>query len=279
MKRIVVTGGSGKAGRAVVRDLLDHGYDVLNVDLVAPAERVSDFIRADLTEMGQAYEVLMGADAVVHLAAIPAPGLRPPQETFHINTISTFNIFQAAVDLKLQRVVWASSETTLGLPFDRVKPVYAPIDEEHPLFPESSYALSKVVGETMAGQMSRWSGIPFVSLRFSNVMEPHDYARFSSWQNDPTVRKWNLWGYIDARDAAQSCRLGLEADIQGAESFIIANADTCMMRPNSELMAEVFPGVPLKEGTGENDTLLGIDKARRMLGYDPQHSWRKYATV
>lgn len=279
MKRIIVTGGSGKAGRAVVRDLLDHGYDVLNVDLVAPAERTSDFLKAELTDMGQTYEALRGADAVVHLAAIPAPGLMTPQETFRINTLSTYNVFQAAVDLKLARVVWASSETTLGLPFDRVTPLYAPIDEEHPLFPESSYALSKVVGEQMAAQMSRWSGIPFVSLRFSNVMEPHDYARFPSWQHDPQVRKWNLWGYIDARDAAQSCRLSLEADISRAEAFIIANADTCMTRANADLLAEVFPTVPLRAGTGANDTLLGIDKARRLLGYDPQHGWRRYATV
>ncbi len=278
MSKIVVTGGSGKAGRAVVRDLLDHGYDVLNVDTAAPAERISEFLRVDLTHYGEAVEALTGADAVVHLAAIPAPGLFTEEVTFRVNCALNYNVFAASVALGLKRVVWASSETTLGLPFDRQKPHYAPIDEQAPLYPELSYALSKVLGEEMARQMNRWSGVPFVALRFSNIMEPHDYQRFPSFWGDPLIRKWNLWGYIDARDAAQSCRLGLEADTTGAEAFIIANADTCMNRPNSELMAEVFPGVPLRD-VGDYDTLLSIDKARKLLGYNPEHSWRKALSV
>ena len=132
-----------------------------------------------------------------------------------------------------------------------------------------------VVGEEMARQFSRRSGIPFIALRFSNIMEPHDYARFPSFQGDPLLRKWNLWGYVDARDVAQSCRLGLEADMKGAESFIIAAGDTCMLRPNSALMAEVYPGVPLKPGTGDHDTLLSVEKARQLLGYKPAYTWRK----
>jgi nucleoside-diphosphate-sugar epimerase len=171
-------------------------------------------------------------------------------------------------------VVWASSETTLGLPFEREQPRYAPIDEDHPLLPESSYALSKVISEEMARQFSRWSSIPFVGLRFSNIMEPDDYKNFPGFWDDPHKRKWNLWGYVDARDVAQSCRCGLEADITGAEAFIVAAADTVMNRPNRELLAAVFPGVPLREGTGDNDTLLGIGKARRLLGYAPAYSWR-----
>lgn len=274
MKKIVVTGGSGKAGRAVVRDLVEHGYDVLNVDVAPSSERISPFLRIDLTDYGQTVEALTDADAVVHLAAIPAPGLIGNQKTFEINTNSTYNVFSAAVLLKLHRVVWASSETVLGLPFDEPKPHYAPIDEDHPLYPQSSYSLSKVVGEEMARHFHRWSGIPFVALRFSNIMEPQDYARFASWQSDATLRKWNLWGYVDARDVAQSCRLGLEADIQGTEAFIIASGDTVMERTNRELMDEVFPGVPIKMGTGDHDTLLGVEKATRMLGYQPGRWWR-----
>jgi nucleoside-diphosphate-sugar epimerase len=274
MKKIVVTGGSGKAGRAVVRDLVDHGYDVLNVDLRRPEKLVGRFLQADLTEFGQTVEVLDGAEAVVHLSAIPAPGLQTEEVTFRTNITSTYNVFQTAALLKLQRIVWASSETTLGLPFDRQPPAYAPIDEDHPLYPESSYALSKVLMEEMARQVNRWTGIPIVGLRFSNIMEPGDYAAFPGFQNDPLLRKWNLWGYVDARDVAQSCRLGLEADIRGAEAFIIAAADTVMRRPNQDLMAQVFPGVPLRaEGHG-NATLLSIEKARRMLGYAPAWSWR-----
>ena len=274
MNKIVVTGGSGKAGRAVVSDLIEHGYAVLNVDVAPPAKSLSPFLKIDLTDFGQTVEALKDADAVVHLAAIPAPGLVSDEVTFRINMSSTYNVFSAATLLKLKRVVWASSETTLGLPFDDPLPSYAPIDELHPLLPQSSYALSKVLSEEMARHFNRWSGIPFVGLRFSNIMEPHDYERFAGFQADARMRKWNLWAYVDARDVAQSCRLGLEADIQGAESFIIASADSLMERTNSDLMADVFPGVPLREGTGDHDTLLSVEKARRMLGYQPGSWWR-----
>ncbi|MCB0191847.1 MAG: NAD(P)-dependent oxidoreductase [Anaerolineae bacterium] len=276
LKKIIVTGGSGKAGRAVVRDLVEHNYEVLNVDLTPPRESLAPFLKADLTELGQAMEVLHGADAVVHLAAIPAPGLQTEETTFRVNMTSTYNLFSAAIGLGLQRVVWASSETTLGLPFDSEQPAYAPIDEDHPLYPESSYAVSKVLSEEMARQFNRWSGVPFIGLRFSNIMEPDDYQRFPGFWDNPRLRKWNLWGYVDARDVAQSCRLGLEADIQGAEAFIIAAADTVMDRPNSELMAAVFPDVPLREGVGDFETLLAIDKARQLLSYNPEYSWRDH---
>jgi nucleoside-diphosphate-sugar epimerase len=276
LKKIVVTGGSGKAGRAVVRELLERGYEVLNVDVVLSREALAPFLKIDLTDLGQTFEALHGAEGVVHLAAIPAPGLQSAEVTFRVNMASTYNIFSAATTLGLSRVVWASSETTLGLPFDREQPAYAPIDEAHPLYPESSYALSKLLGEEMARQFNRWSGLPFVGLRFSNIMEPEDYQRFPSFWDDARKRKWNLWGYVDARDVAQSCRLGLEADIQGAEAFIIAAADTVMNRPNRELMAEVFPSVPLREGAEEYQTLLAIDKARKLLGYAPNYSWRDH---
>ncbi len=274
MKKIVVTGGSGKAGRAVVHDLLEHGYEVLNVDVLPSANPVTPFLRADLTDLGQTIEALHGADAVVHLAAIPAPGLSTPEVTFRVNITSTYNVFSAAATLGLKRVVWASSETTLGLPFDRVQPAYAPIDEAHPLYPESSYAASKVLGEELARQFTRWNDLPIIGLRLSNVMEPHDYQRFPGFWPDARLRKWNLWGYVDARDVAQSCRLGLQADVQGADVFIIAAADTVMNRPNRELMAEVFPNVPLRDGIGEFETLLSIQKAHQQLGYAPQYSWR-----
>src|SRR5437763_4055362 len=165
MKRVVVTGGSGKAGRAVIKELVEHGYDVMNVDLLAPCERLCPYLKTDLTDLGQVFEVLLGANAVVHVGAISAPGIQPEEPTFRNNTLSTYNIFSAAVSLHLQRVVWASSETILGLPFDREQPAYAPIDEAHPSYPESSYSLSKLVGEVMAQQFNRWSGIPFIGLR------------------------------------------------------------------------------------------------------------------
>jgi nucleoside-diphosphate-sugar epimerase len=275
LSRIAVTGGAGKAGRAVVRDLLEAGHDVLSVDLARdPSLADEQQLVADLTDYGQAVDALKGVDAVVHLAAIPAPGLKPDELTFRVNTTSTYNVFAAAPLLGLRRVVWASSETTLGLPFERERPRYAPIDEEHPPLPEFSYALSKLISEEMARQFSRWTGIPYVGLRFSNVMEPHDYERFPGFWDDAQLRRWNLWGYVDARDVAQSCRLALEADLTGAEVFIIAAADTVMNRPSADLMAEVYPDVELRDGVGEFRTLLSIEKARRLLGYEPAFSWR-----
>jgi nucleoside-diphosphate-sugar epimerase len=274
MSRVVVTGGAGKAGRAVVRELVERGREVLSVDLVRSPDLPCEQLVADLTEYGQAVDALKSAESVVHLAAIPAPGLQPDELTFRANTTSTYNVFAAAPLLGLRRVVWASSETVLGLPFEREPPRYAPIDEDHAPFPESTYSLSKVVGEELARQFSRWTGIAYVGLRFSNVMEPHDYARFPGFWDDAQLRRWNLWGYVDARDVAQACRLALDAEISGAEVFIIAAGDTVMNRPNAELMAEVFPGVELRGEIGEHDTLLSIAKARRVLGYEPRYSWR-----
>ena len=273
--KVVVTGSSGKAGRAVVADLLEHGHDVRGVDLVAPTEESDSFVAADVTDFGQTIECLAAADAVVHLAAIPAPGLRTAETTFRTNIVSTFNVFEAARVLGLAHVVWASSETIFGLPFEREQPAYAPIDEAHPAYPESSYALSKLLGEELGRQLHRWTRTPHVALRFSNIMEPHDYELFPSVWEDARLRRWNLWGYVDARDVAQSCRLALDADV-GAEHFIVAARDTVMPRPSGELMAEVFPDVPYTPTAGDHDTLLSIEKARRLLGYEPRHSWRDH---
>ena len=275
MARIVVTGASGKAGRAVVRTLLEHDHDVLAVDVVSATEPSAPSLLADLTEYGQTVECLAGQDAVVHLAAVPASGIRTEETTFRTNMLSTYNVFEAARLVGLHRVVWASSETILGLPFEREQPAYAPIDEDHPAYPESSYAVSKVLSEELGRQLYRWTGTPYVALRFSNIMEPHDYESFPSYWDDPNLRRWNLWGYVDARDVAESCRLALEAEI-GAEHFIVAAADTVMNRPSRELMAEVYPAVPYQPTAGDYDTLLSIVKARKLLGYEPQWSWRDH---
>jgi nucleoside-diphosphate-sugar epimerase len=273
--RIVVTGGSGKAGRAVVRDLRGEGHDVLNVDLAHDGSAHGLCVRADLTDLGQCHDVIAGADAVVHLAAIPAPELRPAGDTFRINALSTYNVFSAAEAHGVKRVVWASSETVLGLPFD-TPPEFAPIDETHPPRPETSYSLSKVVGEAMAAQFARRTGVPHLGLRFSNIMEPDDYAAFPGYWDDARLRKWNLWGYVDVRDVAASVRNALESAVTGAEVFIVAAADTVMTRPSAALMAEVFPGVPLRRPVEGRETLLAIEKAQRLIGYRPAHSWQEY---
>ncbi len=287
-QRVVVTGGSGKLGRAVVRDLLDHGYDVINVDLAPPLEDGCAHIRADLADYGQVLDAIsshppVGAGeradlvvphAVVHLAAVPAPRLKPNAETFRNNTVSDYNVFEACRRLGVKRVVYASSETVLGLPFDE-PPAYVPVDEEAPPRPNSAYSLAKLLTETVAGQMCRWDPtLSMIGMRFSNVMEPQDYAMFPTFDGDPASRKWNLWGYIDARDGAQAVRLAIQKGQPGAHVYIIANANTVVTRSNDALLAAYFPDVPRRTLTGPNATLLSIDKARRELGYEPRHDWR-----
>ncbi len=273
IRKVVVTGSEGKAGRFTVDTLQARGYDVLKVDVAAPLDPADHSIRrADLTDLGQTVEVLRGADAVVHLAAIPAPYMVTDGETFKTNTISTYNVFHAAATLGLERIVWASSETALGLPFER-HPDYAPVDENH-TYPEFHYALSKVVSEEMARQFHRWTGIPIIGLRFSNIILPDEYDAFEEYQKDPNLRKWNLWGYVDVRDVAQSCRRALEAVIEGAPHYVIAAADTVMDRPSADLMKEYFPEVPIRKELQTYETLLSIDRARAELGYEPDYSWR-----
>jgi nucleoside-diphosphate-sugar epimerase len=221
--KIAVTGGSGKAGRGVVEDLQEHGHRVLVIDKVKPADPAIPFLSADLTEYGQVVDALNGADAVAHLAAIPAPRLFPDAVTFRNNILSDYHVLLAARQVNIKNVVWASSETVLGLPFD-IPPPYVPLDEEYAGRPESAYSLANHLTEKMAEQHCRWdSDLKIFGLRFSNVMEPHDYEQFPSFDADPNIRRWNLWCYIDVRDASQAVRLALDSRLKGAEVFVIAN--------------------------------------------------------
>ena len=285
--RVAVTGGSGKLGRTVVAVLGRAGHDVVTLD--AGGTRGPGLVQVDLTSYGQTVDALFGEndpsagpdqaarpafDAVVHLAAIPAPGIRSDVATFHNNMLCTFNVFQAARRAGIKNVVYASSETVLGLPFD-VPPPYIPVDEEYAARPESIYSLVKHLEEQMAIELVRWDPeLKIIALRFSNVMDDEDYAAFPAFEADPALRQWNLWGYIDGRDGAQAVLRALELDTTGFDRFIIAAADTVMSRSNAELVAEVFPGVPVIGDLGEHDTLLSITKARRVLGYAPEYSWR-----
>jgi len=280
--RVVVTGGSGKLGVAVVQELVDHSYDVVNVDRAPARDPKCPYTYADLTDYGQVIEVMSGidsrydhVDAVVHLAAIPGPGVATNAATFANNITATYNVFHAARAAGISNIVWASSETLLGLPFDSAPPPYIPVDEEYPARPETSYALAKHLEEQMAAQLCRQDPrLKMIGLRFSNVMTPDDYAAFPSFNDDPRLRSWNLWSYIDRRDGAQAVRKALEHDAAGLDIFIIANADSVMTTPVTELAAEVYPGVPVTREVGPHDTLLSIEKARRVLGYEPRFGWR-----
>lgn len=277
-----MTGASGKLGGVVSAELARAGHRVVRLDQVG--DRAPDFVRVDLSDYGQVADAIAGIDdthdgldAVVHLGAIPASGLAADSATFHNNMSATFNVFQAARRAGVRTIVYASSETLLGIPFD-TPPPYLPVDEEYPSRPESMYALVKHLEEELARKLVRWDPqLSITALRFSNVMVPEDYAMIAELANDPAARRWNLWGYIDARDGAQAVALALEAQRPGFDVFVIAADDTVSELPSAELAARFHPETPVTRELTGHTTLLSIEKARRILGYAPKHHWRDRA--
>ncbi|OCC01637.1 nucleoside-diphosphate-sugar epimerase [Labrys sp. WJW] len=293
-KRIMFTGGSGKAGRHVVKDLLDHGYEVLNID-TRPLDdpRVRTLI-ADITDAGQVFNALssyMGThefdaslrpqkvDAVVHFAAIPRIMIVPDNEVFRVNALGTYNVIEAAIKLGIPKVVIASSETTYGVVFahEHRNPAYFPLDEDYDVDPMDSYALSKVVNEKTARAFALREGIDIYALRIGNVIIPEDYTEnFPKWFADPGFRKRIAWSYIDARDLGQITRLAIEKDGLGFQVFNAVNDETSSNLPTAELLQRFYPGVPVKGTLGEYETLLSNKKARDLLGFREEHPWRRY---
>lgn len=285
---IIVTGGSGKVGRAAVKHLMESGHAVASIDMNRPAGLSNppkpgevNFSRADITDFGQVMAAFSGinervgkpVDAVVHLGAIASPGEAPDHVIFQTNMVSTYNVFEAARRLGIRNIVWASSETVYGVPYPG-GPQYVPVDEEIEQ-PQWSYSLSKLMGEKLAEQFARWDpATKIIGLRLSNVQEPQDYANFESYQADARTRHFNLWTYIDARDAAQAIRLSIEAKLTGVHVFGIANSNSLMRRSNDSLLDEIWPGVPRKRPLRSNESLISIEKAQRLLGYQPQYDWK-----
>lgn len=284
MKTIAVTGGSGRLGHAVVLDLVACGYQVVNIDMKYPPKAAPPwyfpFRECDMNDYGQTFAALHGCDAIVHLANDPRPDKDhfTGAQRFKNNTLATYNVFNAAVAQSAERIVWASSETIYGFPFDEVVPDYVPMDEHHPPYPQSSYALSKLMCEQLAQQFNRWSNIPFIGLQLSNIVYPEIYEQCPDFWADPTLRIWDLWSYIDYRDAVQSIRKSLIADITGAETFIVAADDTIMNRSGKSLIDEYFPDTKIRDNLGEYQSLINNQKAKELLGFQPEHSWRDYVT-
>ncbi len=279
--RIAVTGSNGKLGRVAVAALRRAGHRVTGFDIMSSVYG-DDTVRLDCADFGAVMGALSGVDtaarrfdAVLHLAGIPKPGATSDEEAFRVNVLGTYNVFSAAARLGIGRVVWASSETILGLPFAD-PPQFAPIDETHPLLPNWSYALGKRLGEAMAEEFARWHpAMAILSLRFSNVYKAEDYAALPQIQADPASRKWNLWSYIDVEDAAEACCCALDASTTGHEAMIIAAADNLMGRASRELMEAHFPGVPLAETLAGEASLLSSARAGEVIGFAPKVSWRE----
>ncbi len=291
--RIFFTGGSGKAGRHALAHLVEQGHLVTNADLVpAGIDGVAD-LRIDLTDAGQVFNALSAYarhedlepgtgvpryDAVVHFAAVPAILIRPDNETFRVNTLSTYNVLDAAVKLGLRKVIFASSETTYGVCFadGEVRPEYLPVDEEHPTVPEDSYAMSKVVNEVTARSFQARSGIDIYGLRINNVIEPHEYAtKFPAFVADPGLRRRNIFAYIDARDLGHMVDCCLRTDGLGYEVFNVSNDDTSVAITSAEVLERFYDGVATTRELGEYETFYANDKAKRLVGFTPRHTWRE----
>jgi len=290
--RVFFTGGSGKAGRHAVPYLLGQGHRVVNGDLVPLGHPGVADLRIDLTDSGQVFNALSAYadfdelepgtgvpsyDAVVHFAAIPAILVRPDNETFRINTVSTYNVIDAAVKLGIRKVIFASSETTYGICFadGEVKPEYVPVDEEHPTVPHDSYAMSKVVNEVTARSFQARTGIDIYGLRINNVIEPHEYASdFPAYVADPALRRRNIFAYIDARDLGHMVDCCLRTDGLGYEVFNVSNDDTSVDLTSEEVYERFYAGVPLRREMGRYETFYANDKAKRLLGFSPNHAWR-----
>lgn len=275
---IVVTGASGAMGRVIAADLLSHGHTVRGIDrVVSPAVDWPQML-VEMSDLGQVCEALRGAEAVVHLAAIPDPGGHPDAVVFANNVLATFNVVQAAETLGLSRVVWASSVCAVGVPYDppRLVPRYLPLDEEHPLLPPDCYGLSKLTGEEICRTSARRSALTTVSLRFSWVTYPETYGTLVGRSSEaPGPDEHNLWTYTDIRDAAAACRLALSAPLDGHHAYFIVAPDTMADAPTAELLARHFPAVPWV-GPPPQPTQAPISCARaeQELGWQAQCGWR-----
>jgi nucleoside-diphosphate-sugar epimerase len=292
-KRIVFTGGSGKAGRHVVPYLLGHGYEILNVDLQPLQHSGVHTLVADVSDGGQVFGALTShldmagferkgdrrpPDAVVHFAAVARNMIRTDAETFRANVMSTYHVIEAATTLGVRKIVIASSETTYGVCFAEGDKDYAcfPLEEDYPADPMDSYGLSKLVNERTAHAFALRTGADVYALRIGNVIEPHEYDRFPAFLADPMSRKRNAWSYVDARDLGEIVRLAIEKDGLGFQVINATNDTITADLPTAEFLARYSPGVPLKRPLVGFEAPLSNRKARELLGFRDQHDWRKY---
>lgn len=295
-KRLLFTGGSGKAGKHVIPYLLDQGHTVMNVDLVPLDHPGVNNLIVDITDSGQVFNAMSSYagldelepghgiprfDAVVHFAAVPRILIKPDNETFRINTIGTYNVIEAAVKLGIKKIIIASSETTYGICFSdgKTDPKSLPLEEDYDVDPMDSYGLSKVVNEKTARSFQRRSGVDIYALRIGNVIEPHEYAElFPHYFKHPEVRRRNAFCYIDARDLGQIVDLCLQKDNLGYQVFNAGNDENGAVLPTQELAKTFFPNVPITREMGEYEALFSNRKIREVLGFKEQHNWQKYVT-
>jgi nucleoside-diphosphate-sugar epimerase len=280
-RKIVVTGAAGRLAQAAIPELLAAGHSVWGIDRVRPETLRCRFLPVDLTQPAAIIDAFQGADAVLHLGAIPGPLVHPASETFTNNVLCTYNVVEAAAALKISRLVSASSVFALGWTdeADGYWPQFVPVDETHPLTPFEAYGLSKQAGEDICATASRRTGMSTISLRFMNIISAEGYFALP-WPRPTRERglRFVMWPYVDIRDAARSCRLALEADTTGHEACYIAARDTRFDAPTLDLLRELAPATLKVTGPlPEYASVISIEKASRLIGFEPEHHWRMYA--
>ena len=278
MSKVVVTGGSGRLGQHVVRHLVEHGYEVLSLDLAPPPRKLCDSWLCDLRRSGDLYQAFRGAAAVVHLGAHQAPNLASDCETFGNNVTATYNVLKAAVDTDVPRAVCASSVAAYGFLYAPKPwtPDYLPLDEAYPCRPQDPYSLSKVFGEQLADSFTQYSGITVASLRFSGVNFDLTYGTLPERWADPGLKLGTFWSYVDARDAAAACRLAIEAPLSGHQVFNIAAPTSRYPEPTHELVRRYVPGARIREGYSGCWGGLDVTRAAEALGFEAACVWRDY---
>jgi UDP-glucose 4-epimerase len=276
---IVVTGAGGRLGRLVADRLVRAGKDVVGTDRVPAESPDFKFVLGDLSDAGMVSELVRGADAVVHMGAIPGPRSRGQIETFENNVSSTFNVMMAAAEHKVRRIVFSSSAFGMGWAHDpsAFVPLYLPLDEDHPMMPFETYGLSKQIGEDIGAMLARSTDISVVSLRFTNI--PHDEVRAEFPLPAPTKADPHtlvIWGYAFADDVAEAHVLAVDADIEGHEAFLLAQNKTRFSEPTVDLVRANFGDrVEIRDGLEGNASVISTLKAQRMLGWVPTHDWTR----
>lgn len=276
--KIVVTGSSGRLGQHVMRNLTAAGHQVLGIDRLADRSMQPSWV-CDLSRTGDLFEALADGEAVVHLAAISAPNLVPDSVTFNNNVTAVYNVLKVAAELKIRNIVIASSIAAFGFLYARKmpEPNYLPLDEEHPCQPTDPYGLSKRVGEMIADSFAAQTRASISSLRLPGINFDPEFKLIKERFSDPRYRLPGFWTYIDVRDAAEACRLALEAAPQGHTIFNVAAPTSNMRESTDELLKRYLPGVKKKEdGLMGNWSGMDSNKAERILGFRAQHVWERY---
>ena len=272
---VLVTGGSGRIGHYVVQELIDTDHTVVSIDLVRSTERLGRFLRVDLTNAGEVYQALVsaGAEAVIHLGAWSNWGKVPDTRTFGDNAQGTFNVFQACADLGITRVIFASSAQVYG--FAKAPPLYVPVDEDHPLRPTNSYALSKVIGEKTADYFAANFGLTILSLRFMGVRTPAELPpEIQRMAQDPARGSRLLWTRVDVRDAALACRLAIEREDVPPGPYNITGTHVVLSEDSAELVRRHFgEATEVRSGLIGRASPLSCARAEAAFGYRSRFVW------